>query len=62
MANLNELIDDKKYRSACDIMFFCDEGKVMSGKYIKANLPFPLSPNEPMSNFFKEVIKRKIKT
>lgn len=55
MANVKELDDNKKYESTCEIMYFCRKGQRFTGKFIKDNLPFELSPHQSMDNFFKEI-------
>jgi len=49
------LKNNVKYKVMCDIMYFCNKGKILTGKQIKDNIPFDVSPNQPMSNFFKEL-------
>jgi len=54
---IDKLEDNAKYKAKTDIAFFCDKGRTFTGKFIKENLPFDVSPNQGIDVFFKKVIK-----
>lgn len=52
---IDKLDDNKKYECQLDMVYFLNKGNIKSGKWIKKNIPYDISPNQPISDFFKEV-------
>ena len=52
---VDKLKDDQKYEALIELMYFCEEGDILTGKQIKESIPFDVSPNQGIEEFFKEV-------
>lgn len=55
MRELDKLKDTTKYKVLIEMTFFADEGDILTGKEIKDNCPFDVSPSQGIETFFKPV-------
>ena len=52
---VDKLSSSKKYKALIELVFFCEEGDIMTGKHIKKNIPCDVSPHLGINKFFEEV-------
>lgn len=52
---VDKLVDEMMYEVQCDFFGWADAGTILSGGYIKNNIPFDVSPNQGLDVFFKEI-------
>jgi hypothetical protein len=51
---VDKLEDNIKYKAKMEISYFCKKGSLLTGKFIKENIPFDVSQRQGIDAFFQE--------